>query len=333
MDSPTSARGHAALDVSVVICTYADVRFAGLRRAVISAVDQSPPPREVIVVVDHNDALMERVRREIPGVAVVANAGPRGLSGARNSGVAAAVGGVVAFLDDDAAALPGWLAALCEPYRVDSVLGTGGAAEPEWQAGRPRWFPPEFDWVVGCSYVGLPLASAPVRNPLGCSMSFRREVFATVGGFRADVGRVGTRPFGCEETELSIRASRHWPGHTIVYAPASRVQHSVPASRSTWGYFVARCFDEGRSKSTVTRATGGRAGLSSEAAYVKRVLPSGVAASLAATLRLRDRYGLLRAAAIIVGLLVTSTGYVMAGLGAWLAGALSAPEALPPADR
>ena len=78
----------------------------------------------------------------------------RGISGARNSGIAAARGAIIAFLDDDAIAAPDWLEQLLAGYSSPNVLGVGGAIEPQWQGGRPRWFPPEFDWVVGCTYLG-----------------------------------------------------------------------------------------------------------------------------------------------------------------------------------
>ena len=62
--------------------------------------------------------------------------------------------------------------------------------------------PREFNWVVGCTHRGMPSTTAPVRNLIGCNMSFRREVFSRIGGFRDQIGRVGARPSGCDETEL-----------------------------------------------------------------------------------------------------------------------------------
>ena len=99
----------------------------------------------------------------------------------------------------------------------------GGAIEPLWESDRPRWFPPEFDWVVGCTYRGMPCEPKPVRNLIGCNMSFRREVFAQIGGFRDEIGRVGARPSGCDETELCIRLGQRLPHALLLYSPCARV--------------------------------------------------------------------------------------------------------------
>ena len=84
-------------------------------RAVASVQAQQPAPNEVILVVDHNPELLARLAEALPGVRVVPNTSERGSSGARNTGVALATGEIVAFLDDDAVAQPGWLAALTSP--------------------------------------------------------------------------------------------------------------------------------------------------------------------------------------------------------------------------
>ncbi|HEX5504506.1 MAG TPA: glycosyltransferase family 2 protein, partial [Thermomicrobiales bacterium] len=236
--------------VSVIICAYAAERWDALAAAVAAARDQRAGPAEVIVVVDHNRDLYERARRTWPGLTVLENAAARGLSGARNTGVAAARGEILAFLDDDALPAPDWLDRLLAAYRSPAVLGAGGAIEPAWPGRRPAWFPAEFDWVVGCTYLGLPGRATPVRNLIGANMSFRREVFAA-GGFRDGIGRVAARPLGCEETELCIRARQRWPGRVLLYQPAARVAHRVPPSRATWRYFRARCYAEGQSKALV----------------------------------------------------------------------------------
>jgi glucosyl-dolichyl phosphate glucuronosyltransferase len=301
------------MTISVVVCAFASERFDALVDAVESVARQTLPPLEVIVVVDHNLELLERARSALVGVRVEANRHARGLSGARNTGVAAASGDVIAFLDDDAVAAPDWLVRLAGPYRDPAVAGVGGAIEPRWLGGRPAGFPREFDWVVGCTYRGMPDGAAPVRNLIGANMSLRREVFGLVGGFRAGMGRLGGVPAGCEETELCIRARQRLPQAVFLFEPRARVAHTVPHARATWTYFGSRCYAEGLSKAQVAWCTGARDGLASERAYTLRTLPTGVLHGLAELVR-GDPSGLTRSAAIIGGLVLTTLGYLVGAL-------------------
>jgi GT2 family glycosyltransferase len=302
---------------TVIICAYSDERWSDLKAAIASVQGQTVPPGEIVVVIDHNPALLERVRAEIPAVIALANRCERGLSGARNSGLAIAQGEIIAFLDDDAVAEPGWLAQLCAGYRDPEVLGVGGAIEPLWLGGRVPWFPAEFGWVVGCSYRGMPESTAAVRNLIGANMSLRREVFAAIGGFSGTLGRVGARPVGCEETELCIRARQHWLGRSLLYEPRARVRHRVPAARVRWGYFLARCYAEGLSKAQVVHLVGPDDGLASERSYTLRTLPQGVVRGLADGLVRRDISGFARVGAIIAGFACTTTGYLVATVAGW----------------
>lgn len=311
------------LPISVVICAYTERRWDDLLAVIASVRQQSSPPFEVIVVVDHNDDLLERLGAHVSDINVVASTRSRGLAGARNTGVAVATGAVVAFIDDDAVADPDWLKFLGAAYADDGVLGVGGAIEPAWQHGRPDWFPAEFDWVVGCTYRGMPEFAGPVRNLIGANMSFRREVFDVVGGFNEGVGRVGSVPLGCEETELCIRAGSRWPGRTFLYEPEARVEHKVPGDRGRWSYFRARCYGEGLSKAAVSRLAGATRGLQSERAYVRRTLPRGVVRGLKDGFG-ADRHGLRRAGAITFGLAATTAGYARGRLDRRLQ--LPAPE-------
>jgi glucosyl-dolichyl phosphate glucuronosyltransferase len=312
VDLRASADASAApLTVSVVISAYTEERWDDLVAAVESLRRQTCPPHQVIVVVDHNPSLLERVRAHLPDVEAVENTEPRGLSGARNSGIAAAEGAIIAFLDDDAVAAPAWIERLRAGYEDPSVIGVGGAAEPWWLDGRPRSFPPEFDWVVGCTYRGMPETPARVRNFIGANMSFRRAVFESAGTFQSGIGRIGTRPVGCEETELCIRAQRRWPEGVFLFEPAAKIAHRVPAQRGTWRYFASRCYAEGLSKAVVSQLAGSRDGLASERTYALRTLPRGVARGLADAALRGDVSGLGRAGAIVGGLCVTTAGYVV----------------------
>jgi glycosyltransferase involved in cell wall biosynthesis len=290
--------------VSVVLCAYTGARRDELLEAIRSLRRQTLAPNEVIVVIDHNTELLGWVRANAPDVHAIANRKERGLSGARNTGVRAARGDVVAFLDDDATANPNWIERLCSAYRDPAILGVGGGVLPVWER-RPAWFPDEFAWVVGCSYRGLPTDPTPVRNLIGCNMSFRRQVFEQLGDFTTRLGRVAGRPLGCEETELCIRIGRQAPSRTILYDPATSVHHRVPRDRTTWRYFLSRCYSEGISKAELSRMAGSQQSLDSERSYAMRILPTGVWAELKA-----GRPS--RAAAIVVGFCVTVAGFLAA---------------------
>jgi glycosyltransferase involved in cell wall biosynthesis len=301
---------QSMLDFSVVMCAYTEARWDAMLAAVESLRRQTLPAREIILVIDHNPALYERCLSVLGDIMVLQNKQARGLSGARNTGIAHTSSELIAFMDEDALADPDWLAQLSAGYADPQVMGVGGAIQPLWPAERPGWFPQEFDWVVGCTYRGLPEHAQPVRNMIGCNMSFRREVFHAVGGFTNGIGRIGTLPVGCEETELCIRVQQHWPQAVFLYEPAARVQHRVSPQRTTLDYFFSRCYAEGISKAQVSQLVGTRAGLSSERAYTFSTLPRGVLQGVVDSARRLQPDGISASAAILAGLSVTTAGYL-----------------------
>ncbi|HEX6469842.1 MAG TPA: glycosyltransferase [Streptosporangiaceae bacterium] len=326
--------------ISVVICAFTDQRWDDVHAAVESVRVQRHAPYEIILSVDHNPALYARLKTSLPDVVVVENRYGRGLSGGKNTGAELAGGDVVAYLDDDAVAAPGWLAELAGGYADPNVLGVGGRTLPLWpgspssadlagdgaalvaelaaapsEAGRrPRWFPEEFDWTVGCTYRGM--APGPVRNLMGGNCSFRAEAFEIAGGFTTGIGRSsGKRPLGCEETEFCIRLGQRRPDSMLLFDADAVIWHRVPAARARFGYLRARCYAEGLSKALVTRSVGAADGLASERAHVLWALPRGVARGLADALR-GDPAGVGRAGAIVTGLSVTAWGYLVGSLTA-----------------
>lgn len=285
-------------------------RIAQLQQSIESVSAQSHPAKEIIVVCDNNDELEARVRRKYPEVRVLANSETQGLSGARNTGLAAASGDVIAFLDDDARASKDWLEHLSQPYADPSIMAVGGEIVADWPDARPVWFPREFDWVIGCSYIGQPENGGAVRNLIGCNMSVRAEVAAAVGGFRNGLGRVGDNASGCEETDYFIRAHQVFPDKMVYLEPRARVHHSISEGRTKWRYFFQRCRAEGLAKASLVTLVGRNSGLSSEASYVKKVLPFGILKGLQDGLR-GDFGGFARAFAIVFGFLTVASAYLM----------------------
>jgi glucosyl-dolichyl phosphate glucuronosyltransferase len=263
---------------SVVIACHTEDRLSSLKRAIVSAQKQTPPPAEVIVAVDNNDRLCAQLG-EMRGIEIVDHRGDPGASGARNAGAAHAHSPVLVFLDDDTEARTGWLRELLRPFDDPNVLGTGGMTKPAWQCPRPHWFPDEFGWVVGASHAGLPTVPAPVRNVWSENMAVRRDAFEMVGGFRSGFGKLGVRSRP-EDTDLCIRVCAGAPDGHWVYVPAAVVDHEVPPARATFAFFLRRCYAEGAGKIELSAHLGADQDLGDERSFLLRTLPRAIARDL-----------------------------------------------------
>jgi glucosyl-dolichyl phosphate glucuronosyltransferase len=297
-------------DVSVIICAYTLDRWSDLCAAVESLRKQVLRPDEIIVVIDYNPELLRRAAREFHDAVVVPNQEARGLSGGRNTGLAASTASLVAFLDDDAVADPHWLSRLVTHCGDPNVLGVGATVAPIWIGERPGWLPEEFLWTVGCSYRGLPKRSCAVRNGFGGAMLFRRQTFRRAGGFATGLGRqAADLPLSCEDTEMCMRAKAAFPHGHFVLEPSSVVWHKVTSKRLTWAYFLLRCYAEGASKAHFAGLFKGQDALATERHYVLNALSSGFAISLADFLFWGKLDGLKRSGAITIGLTSVAAGY------------------------
>jgi glucosyl-dolichyl phosphate glucuronosyltransferase len=297
------------LTISVIICAYTMDRWKLLTKAVESARNQTYPALEVIVSIDHNDDLFAAASQElatpedVPGVpvTVIRNRYDGRLGSARNSAAEIARGDVLAFLDDDARANSTWLENLVVPYGDDDVAAVGGAPLPDMATWRPRWFPPEFDWVFGCSYVGLPTSAAPVRRLIGASMSARRHLLAEIGGFHSD---------NHDDMDMCHRLAVRAADAKIIYQPAAVVMHHVPAERLTWHYFWRRCFFVNRGKVAAFRGMENAASLSAERSFARQMLTNGVRRELR-RLAHGDLAAPARMGAMVAGMFLAGLGYAV----------------------
>jgi len=308
---PSSPDAKSSPLVTIVVCAYTSERLAQLRHTITSLLNQTYAQREIVLIVDHNPEL-HNLLADLAGedVRIASNRGKRGLADARNTGIALAKGEIVAFIDDDADADSHWLERLVDCYRDPAVIGNGGRIVPVWEEEPPpAWLAEEFLWVIGCTYRGMP-ERGPVRNVIGCNMSFRSSVFAEVGPFNTEIGRLRNQPLSCEETEMCIRALKRWPEKKIVYAAEAVVHHHVSPTRRTLSYFARRCYFEGISKVIVRRLCGAD-GTSSELKYLSRALPQAILRNFANVVLLRDVFAsLARVGTITLGIGAVGAGFV-----------------------
>lgn len=299
---------EAVSGVTAAICAYTQKRWDDICAAVQSLRDQSLAPVEIMLVVDHNPVLLEMAEKSFPDIAVIANRHARGLSGGRNTALEAARAPLVAFLDDDAVADRNWLAFMVPLCAAPDTMGVVSKVEPLWIGARPRWFPGEFFWTIGCSRTDQSSATQEVRNLMGGAMVVKRALYEEVGGFSELIGRKGAFPISCEETEWCIRARKTARDGRFYLEPRAIIWHKIPGDRLTWKYFVTRCFAEGLSKAYMTTLLADTSTLGVERSYVLGPLPRGVLTGLRDAVML-DAGGLGRAAAICIGLASAVAGF------------------------
>jgi glucosyl-dolichyl phosphate glucuronosyltransferase len=327
--APTKVGSLVDERVSVVIPSHSLKRWPLLRNAVESVRAQSPRPAEMVVVVDYNEELYQLARRELTGVTVLANRFARGVSGNRNTGAFHTTTPIVALLDDDARARPGWLASLLEPFDDATVVGTGAMAVADWESSRPLWFPDELLWTVGGSFADAPVTSAQIRNVWALAMAVRRVPFEAVGGFHPEFAKIGERSRP-EDTDLCLRMSRAGGGRWI-YVPGAVVDHVVPRERATMRYLISRCYDEGRGKVCMGRRHRGAVDLGPEWLYLRRTLPRAVGRGVAQTLTGHGLIGLARSASVLGAFAAAAIGGAVEAMHVGRMSGIRAPVAPTPA--
>ncbi len=239
-------------DITVIVSTYSILMKDSVLECISSIQKQTLLPKEILLVLDNNPLLLDYFRSIVPDEVKVLSSEGFGLSNARNAGVKHAKGEIVAFIDDDAVADKDWLKNMFSSYSEPDVAGVGGLVLPMWTMKKPKlWFPQELNWIIGCSYIGQSNRLEPVRNPLGCNMSFRQTIFEKVGYFRSDIGRLGKVLFDGEESEFSLRVHKLLPQSKIINAPSAVVYHKVNAERMQIKYILKRSFFQGYSKALI----------------------------------------------------------------------------------
>jgi len=131
--------------VSVNVCAHMMHRRNDVRDAIASLCQQAQRPDQIVLVIDHDEELLACTTSALSQwVVVVANREARGLSGGRNTGVAAATRDLITFIDDGAVADASWLDIPLARCKGPDILGASGCIDPLWAGLHPAWLPEEF---------------------------------------------------------------------------------------------------------------------------------------------------------------------------------------------
>jgi glycosyltransferase involved in cell wall biosynthesis len=248
--------------ISVIICTY------NRSRSLKTTLDSLQKMRgageltwEVVVVDnfcrDDTEAVVAEYQR-IAGFPLRYVQEPmQGLSHARNRGIAAAHGDILAFLDDDVTVDAEWLSQLWATYDRGDCAGVGGKIVPVWTGAKPAWLQEDGPYSVMKVVVSFDHGDQRCRlttPPFGANMSFRRRAFANYGLFRTDLGRRRGALFCGEDTEFGRRLLQH--DEPLVYEPGVIVYHRVADERLTPKYFRRWYYYYGRTSVRLDYADG-----------------------------------------------------------------------------
>lgn len=242
----TTETAPAQALITAAVCTYN--RYDTLADTIGSLLAQSLPRQvyQILVVDNSPDAVRARQFAQsyaANGLIRFVHLTESGLSNARNFATGHCRSPYVAFIDDDAVAVPDWLANIVDLFEREpgDVAGVGGPAEPQWEAPRPPWLHDHLLGYVGVLNWGDKLFEADEDHWLiGTNVAYRRDVVEQVGGFRTDLGRRGSVLLSNEETELGSRL--RLAGYRLLYSPAIRVKHRVAKQRLTREWIRRRVF-------------------------------------------------------------------------------------------
>ena len=235
--------------VSVVICTHNRATY--LEKALGSVLAQLSDhgSTEVLVVDNGSTDRTPQVVRDAQARSSVRylREDRLGLCHARNAGWRAARGSYVAYLDDDAMALPGWTETVRRVFHaLPSVGVVGGPAMPRWEMDPPSWLSDHaaralalVDWPGGPKCI----EDLDQEWLVGANMAVRRGVLEETGGFHRSLDRVGTNMLSNGDVHLQRQAIRL--GYACYYDPGMAVRHVVPSERLDKRWFVRRYYWQG----------------------------------------------------------------------------------------
>jgi len=226
-------------NVSVILPTYN--RAALLRSAIEALLRQTAPAGAYeIVAVDNNstDGTADLLA-SLDDARIRAVKEPRqGLSFARNAGLAAARGALIALTDDDVEVAPDWIDSIGSTMAAHpDVDAVGGRILPAWPEDKPAWLTRDHWAPLALQDHGDAVRVFDRSTPvglIGANVAFRRDVFDRIGPFSPAVQRVRDGIGSTEDHELLDRL--YAAGGRAMYTPRIVAMTRVPRERCARAY-------------------------------------------------------------------------------------------------
>jgi O-antigen biosynthesis protein len=233
--------------ISVVVCTHNGAQT--LAECLGRVRELSYPDFETIVVCDGSRDRSAQIARQLG--ALVIESEHRGLSHARNLGIAQADGEIVAFLDDDAYPDPDWLHYLALGFRDERNAGVGGPNLPP-REGR---LVPDCVAAAPGGPIHVLVSDREAEHVPGCNMAFRRSALEEIGGFDERFRTAG------DDVDVCWRLQK--AGRTLGFSAGAVVMHHRRGSvrrylKQQYGYGKAEALLERKWPTHYNRAGASR---------------------------------------------------------------------------
>lgn len=248
--------------ISVVICTYNREKFIGRALETLTAQTLSPDKYEILIIDNNSTDNTGIICREFINKHQLFNIKylfepNKGLSFARNRGIAEASSPIITYVDDDTEASPGFLENILNFFEAHpGTVGIGGKVIPVYpETGEPAWMNKYLHGFIGLVDYGHEptLYQRPMKYPAGCNMTYTKEILQKAGGFNNQL------TFRSDDKHIFYQVKKF--SSSIYYLPGAMVHHNIDRQRLGFDNFRKLFLKTGNEEKRRVKSESGMAGV------------------------------------------------------------------------